>query len=415
MVKKLTIPKPPPPPPIKRPPPPPFQRPVLRTIDSNAAIMMSPKIIIPPLDIRGKSIALMGVNGSGKSTSSRRMMEEHIRLGLPFTVADIENEYPMLKELGEVVIAGPKANMGKINVDVTLTNTGQFHEMGQRAYLEKLTVVLLLGDLDDDTRKAYLKAYLDGVFEASTPDNKRYYRIFLEECQEYIPQVGGDKKDSLRLTILRFGKRGRKRHLSLALISQRPANVDKDVLTQCHGFLLHFVTYPTDIEVYEKALGIPKAAEKMRSMQPGDVIYQFGRVNIEDRVTRPQTVSPWEHQGDIDVTKFRQVETTAIQQKINQDQNESGMSVVPTAYLNSLEKKIPKLEKENVELLELNEGLEKRILDLQNRVSVTTDDVPLDAALAKIEELQGKLETALKVASPIHQLAEIIREQIAAV
>ena len=387
-------------------------------VNNDRKLVMSNRIILDPTDIAGKSLAILGTNGSGKSGSSRQLAEEHVRLGLPFTIADIENEYATLKNLGDIILAGPGVEYGSFELDQTLTNSAEFYELGRTAYLKSKSVILMLGDLDDETRKTYLKAYLDGIFEAANdPAKRHYYRVFLEECQEYIAQVGVAKSDPLFQAIVRFAKRGRKRMLSLVLISQRPSNVSKDVLTQCHIFILHFVTYATDIIVYRDQLSVDGAEDKVKTMQPGDAIYLFGRTYIEDRITKPKTSSPWDQGEQFDSSTFVKATGVAeIREAVEKagDKDDEGMSVVPKAYVHKLERQIPELEGQVQSLVEQQIALEDQIEELRRREPIIIEGTAdADASVLAIENeaLRRALDRAEAINEPITQLIALIRNE----
>lgn len=399
------------------PPPPPPK--TIRVAPPPGNFVMSPQISLDPEEITGMSMAIMGTNKSGKSGTARQLMEQHIAKGLdkyPFTVFDIENEYATLKELGEILIVGVSNNYGDMELDLQITNSGEFFELGRKAFLESLSIVLLLDGLDDEHRKEYLTAYLHGLFEAANdPRKAHYYRIFLEECQEYIPQFGRAAKDELRKIIVRIAKRGRKRKLSLCLISQRPSNVDKDVLTQVHILFLCFVTYSTDINIYasDQGFGISDAAERVKKMQPGDVIFMHGKIQLFDRINLPKTFSPWDKNHQFNPANFKKVEgTTVLQETIIREGSTSdeGSSVVPTAYIHGLEKKIPQLE---TEITTLGETLGYLQQQLANRPVefVPTGNNDLDAALAENQALRRRLDIAQAENMVVNLFVDIVKNR----
>lgn len=55
--------------------------------------------------------------------------------------------------------------------------------------------------------------------------------MLVEEIHEYIPEGSG--LDECGRALIKIAKRGRKRGLGLAGMSQRPADVKKDFITQC--------------------------------------------------------------------------------------------------------------------------------------------------------------------------------------
>jgi hypothetical protein len=54
----------------------------------------------------GRSVAVLGITGSGKTNTAAVLIEELLSNGLPLTVVDIEGEYWSLKEKFEVLVAG---------------------------------------------------------------------------------------------------------------------------------------------------------------------------------------------------------------------------------------------------------------------------------------------------------------------
>ncbi len=410
----------------------------LKTVQHNTKhIILSPTISLDPQEINGKSIALLGSTGSGKSTSARRFMEEHIRLGLGFTICDIENEYHFLKTLGEVVLAGPPVTMESVSksvdsldlkslksfddvkLDIKLKNSSEFYEMGKKAYLKKMNVVLLLAGLEDDIRRVYLKAYLQGIFEAATPENKHYHRVFLEEAQEICPQGAGIQKDDpLLKMVIQLAKRGRKREISLCVMSQRPASLVKDVLTQCQMFLLHYVTYPNDLKIYEDVCGLSNVQAICQQMKPGDCIYLNGRINIQDRIYEPKTSSTW-NSNDINANHFKTIESLnleEIQQEIVDENSESGMSVIPTKYLHEMEKVIPTLNKRIKSLEEDNQVMQNRIFELK----IATEEVKngnnyrAQSTVEYITRLQEENKKLQDYVEPMKMMDKIIGRRIKA-
>jgi DNA helicase HerA-like ATPase len=54
----------------------------------------------------GRSIAVLGITGSGKTNTAAVLIEELLSNDLPLTIVDIEGEYWGLKERFEILVAG---------------------------------------------------------------------------------------------------------------------------------------------------------------------------------------------------------------------------------------------------------------------------------------------------------------------
>jgi len=364
-------------------------------VDNATKIVMAPKITLDPGELAGKSIAILGANGSGKSRTARRIMEECLRLGIPFAVADIENEYITLKEVGDVILAGPPADYGSFKLDVALANSSGYYECGRNAFLESKTVILLIGELkDDDVQDEFLRAFTDGIFEAANDPQKQHdFKFFLEEAQEHVPQSGSGKGSDLSKSLIRMAKRGRKRKLSVVPISQRPAAVSKDLLTQCHVHFLHKVLFPTDFNVYAQQFNVADSETWSRSAVPGDVIFRFGQHDIQDHIIQATTISPWDRSSTFDASKFREVDVTEMRERVHASEDvDSGMSTVQTTYLRDLEHQV----------VQLSDRIEELVTEIDQRNSLPT--LPPPPGYLPPPPPSGDSEAALRV--EIAQLRE---------
>jgi DNA helicase HerA-like ATPase len=79
------------------------------------------------------------------------------------------------------------------------------------------------------------------------------FLIVLEEAHNYIPQSEGSKYRSVKQSIERIAKEGRKYGLSLMIVSQRPSEISETIFSQCNNFVAMRLTNPTD-QQYVKRL-----------------------------------------------------------------------------------------------------------------------------------------------------------------
>ncbi len=86
--------------------------------------------------------------------------------------------------------------------------------------------------------------------------------LVLEEAHNFCPEKGFDR--TVSTDILRtIASEGRKFGLGLMVISQRPARVDKNVLSQCNTQIIMKVTNPNDLKAISKGLeGISSDVEE---------------------------------------------------------------------------------------------------------------------------------------------------------
>src|SRR6266699_243928 len=192
-------------------------------------------------DLVGRSIAMLGITGSGKTNTAAVLIEELLSNGLPLTIVDIEGEYWGLKEKFEVLVAGRSQHS---ELEVGPGNAGRLAEISvQRG----ISVILDLSDFTQDEAYEFLIRYFTGLWAACSL-SKQPYQIVLEEAHEFVPQ---GMSTPLKQILTRIALRGRKRGLGILLISQRSAKVEKDVLTQTSLLFLHKVVHPIDLKIYK--------------------------------------------------------------------------------------------------------------------------------------------------------------------
>jgi len=103
--------------------------------------------------------------------------------------------------------------------------------------------------------------------------------LVIEEAHNYCPEKGFGKMVST--DILRtIASEGRKFGLGMMVISQRPARIDKNVLSQCNTQIILKVTNPNDLQAIRKGLeGISVEAEdEIKRLPPGVAMVVSGDI-----------------------------------------------------------------------------------------------------------------------------------------
>jgi len=97
--------------------------------------------------------------------------------------------------------------------------------------------------------------------------------LVLEEAHTFCPERGFGEVSSSKVVRM-IASEGRKFGMSLCIISQRPARVDKNVLSQCNTQIIMKVTNPNDLNaISESAEGItPGMKEEIRDLPIGNAL-----------------------------------------------------------------------------------------------------------------------------------------------
>jgi predicted transcriptional regulator len=217
----------------------------------------------------GRSVALLGITGSGKTNTAAVLIEELLSQGLPMTIVDIEGEYWGLKQSYDLLIAGRSEHA---ELEIGPDNAAQLAKISvQRG----ISVILDLSDYTQDEQYDFLVAYFQSLWDVAGKERKPY-QIILEEAHEWVPQ---GTRTPLKQLLTRIALRGRKRGLGIILMSQRSAKVEKDVLTQVPLLFLHKVVHPIDLKVYKELIPLPgtQVEAMVGALQQGQAIVVFNQ------------------------------------------------------------------------------------------------------------------------------------------
>jgi len=108
------------------------------------------------------------------------------------------------------------------------------------------------------------------LFELRKRDEVPAGMIVIEEAHNFIPERGFGKAVSTQI-LRTIASEGRKFGLGLLVISQRPARVDKNVVSQCNTQIILRVTNPNDISAIKKGVeGLTSdTVDEIRRLPPG--------------------------------------------------------------------------------------------------------------------------------------------------
>ena len=189
---------------------------------------------------------ITGKSGSGKSNSASVVAEKLLDSGFGLFIVDIDGEYYGLKEEYEILHVGADEEC-----DIQV---GEDHaeKLASLALEQNVPIILDVSSfLDESEAEAVLTAVARHLF-AKAKKQKQPFLLLVEEVHEYIPE-GGSVGECGKM-LIKIGKRGRKHGLGVVGISQRPADVKKDFITQCDWLLWHRLTWDNDTNVVRRVL-----------------------------------------------------------------------------------------------------------------------------------------------------------------
>lgn len=210
---------------------------------SSAHLNIAPGLRLRAQDFVGKHTAVLGMTGMGKSNLVSVLIEElapHIQI----SVIDLEGEYRSLRDVHPFLVIGKSEHDDRLVSERDATRLAdEIMESGQ-------SVILDLYDFDREERDEFLRLYLDRLFEIEGRKRQPHI-VVLEEAAEFLNQR---RHSPVTEAAIRLANRGRKRGISMIMVSQRPAALDKHALDMARNLFLLGVQFAHDISAYRGML-----------------------------------------------------------------------------------------------------------------------------------------------------------------
>lgn len=118
---------------------------------------------------------------------------------------------------------------------------------------KNLASIINLRGVPPDIQNIVVSRLAMDIFEARKRGKVPPLLFLLEEAHNFIPERGFGRSSALKI-IRTVAAEGRKFGMGLAIVSQRPAKVDKSVLSQCNTQIILKVTNPNDLKAISQSI-----------------------------------------------------------------------------------------------------------------------------------------------------------------
>ncbi|GGL69321.1 hypothetical protein GCM10009039_29120 [Halocalculus aciditolerans] len=305
-------------------------------------------------------------------------MEELLEKGYPVLVVDTDGEYYGLKEEYELLHAGADE---ECDIQVLPEHA---EKLATLALEENVPVILdVSGFLDEEASDELVRETARHLF-AKEKKLKKPFLLVIEECHEYIPEGGGMGETGRML--IKVGKRGRKHGLGIVGISQRPADVKKDFITQANWLVWHRLTWENDTKVVGRIVG-DEYGSAVSDLEPGEAFVQFDWADAEVSRFRFKRKRTFDAGATPGLDDFERPELKSVSDALVEDLGEiSEVKEQREDRIADLERKL--------------ENREQRIAELENELSQAKDVSDAARKLANAmahgapDAIQSQLPTA---------------------
>jgi len=176
--------------------------------------------------------AFLAKRGSGKTYAAGVITEEFLKKQIPFIIIDPMSAYWGLREKYPIVIFGGRK--GDFNMEPT-----EGVILAELIVKTNMCAIFDLSEWAHTDMRSFVAEFLTKLYELN--DTPRH--IFLEEADIFAPQSGRDNSKESLASVDTVVRRGRQYGIGLTMITQRPAVMHKDILSQADiWFFMHLVS-----------------------------------------------------------------------------------------------------------------------------------------------------------------------------
>lgn len=220
-----------------------------------------------------KPTELLDMMGESKRKSNVSALEGMMsRLEAAKGFYTIKDAIALLKRNEEDDVSNLIRGLDELDAKGIFTETGT--RMDEIVRDGKTSIITLKG-APPDVQNFVVKRISTALFELRKRNKIPPLLMIAEEAHNFCPQVGKTESSEIFQTI---ASEGRKFGLGLGIITQRPAKVDKNVLSQCNTQVILKVTNSNDISAIESSVeGITKdMTEEIQRLSIGEAIISGG-------------------------------------------------------------------------------------------------------------------------------------------
>ncbi len=243
------------------------------------------KISIDEQDLLTGRSCIIGQTGSGKSYAIAVLCESLCKANLGFTIIDTEGEYFGLRESFDVLWA-TYSNDG----DVDLRSI-DFSKLARQVIKNNVPLIFDVSEADDPKKEVakFCRTLYKEAEALRIP-----HLLIVEEADKFCPQRGECLPE-----LEEISRRGRKRGLGLLVASQRPALINKAILSQCNIQIIGKLSISNDIDAVKTFINDRNLLHSLPDLGPGefvlsglgnDVLFKFKKRMTPHKSSAPRII-----------------------------------------------------------------------------------------------------------------------------
>ena len=225
-------------------------------------LKIAPSLTLP-LDAITETFAILARRGSGKTYTAAVLAEEMIGAGHPVVIIDPLGVWWGLRSSADGKKDGlPVVIFGGDHADVPLTeHSGAI--VADVVVAERISAIIDLSLLNKAASRRFMTKFIETLYHR----NRDPLHVFVDEADMFAPQRMAPEGAALLGAMEDLVRRGRVRGLGTTLITQRPAVLNKDVLTQASVLVAMRMSGPRDVAAIDEWVRLHADEDEARTLK----------------------------------------------------------------------------------------------------------------------------------------------------
>jgi hypothetical protein len=244
-----------------------------------------------PDELLSQHVAIVGKVGSGKTYTSKGMVERLLASGRRVCILDPTGVWWGLRSNAAGKGAGfPVVVFGGTHADVRIAE-GSGAALARIVAAKNVPAIVDLSEMLIGGRHRFMTDFAEALYR----DNRQPLHLVIDEADEFAPQNPMPETKRMLHHVDRIVRRGRVRGFRVMLITQRPAVLHKNVLTQANTLIAMRLTAPQDrnaikawIEGQADAVQGKAVLDSLPRLQRGEGWVWAPELNLLERVAFPK-------------------------------------------------------------------------------------------------------------------------------
>jgi uncharacterized protein len=385
---------------------------------------ISPSVGLP-LDAVTQTFAILAKRRVGKTYTASVMAEEMVKAGLPFVALDPTGAWWGLRAsangksegLPVTIIGGSHGDIpleptaGKVIAELVVDNPGFY-------------IIDLSGTASNAEQDRFAADFAERLYRYKD-QHRDPLHLFVDEADSFAPQRPLDGQQRMLGAFEALIRRGGIRGLGMTMITQRPAVLNKNVLTQAEVLIVLQMTAPQDqdaVDAWIQRNGTKEERDTMMaslaSLKRGQAwiwspawLEMFELVQIRERTTFNSSATPKAGEKVVAPRKLARVDIEALKTRISEtiERAKSDDPRELRRQISELKKQTkPTIEIQRIEVPSIPEDILlelKEVFDgIQNTIQVLRNyENRLSTLLQRARKLKAIAPSSPKISQPIEQ------------